>query len=202
MHFLQALWRPSLPSLTVLRHPVPQPAVMWVSLLKELPCLEQLNLTGVIAGIPVNLIPRPTRSVALPNLCKLSLDDPGVGTAGADFLNHLVIPIAARRSFRTFLRGNEEELRFILSACAAKASGDGVIGEPKPIRALAFDDPWIHSAPPVAVCIRIYTENVSIYDGIQNSRELVEDFFYDRDCEDVDECEDDGSLSGDEEGGD
>lgn len=180
MHLLQALLRPSLTSLTVLRHPVPQPAVMWVSLLKELPCLEHLNLTGVVAepGVPVNVIPRPTRMVTLLNLREPYLGDPGVGTACADFLNHLIIPIAAQRSFRTFSRSNEEELRFILSACAAKASGDGVIGEPKPIRTLAFDDPWIHSAPLAVVSISIYTENVSIDDAVRDSRDLpsIEEF--------------------------
>ena len=162
---VQALTRPTLTVLSVNNLTAPQPAIAWVDFLKGLPCLEELTIAAGLSelGIPINIIPQPTQTVILPNLKYLSLGDAGVGTASADFLNHLIIPVGVRKNLRTSHGGTEEELRFVLSAYAAKALGHGVIGRVhEPPRVLSLEP------RPLEVCIYVYTKDVRVSGGVND----------------------------------
>ena len=166
IHLLRALLRPNLTSLTVIGHPVEQSVATWVEIIRELPSLVHLSLEDVMSepNVLVRNIPEPTRKVLLPRLQELSLCDSGSGVACATFLNHLIIPADAVRSFDSysyFWPGDQNHLQFILSACASKTLGESVIGKPSPIRALSFEDISVRSTG-APLSLRIYNEDVFV----------------------------------------
>lgn len=163
---VQALTRCSLTQLKVEYLHTPQPAISWINLLKDLPRLEELTITAGIAdpSVPVNDIPRPTRTVTLQQLKCVYLRDSGTGVGSADLLNNLVIPAGARRGLHTS-RSTDEELRFILSACAAKSRGQGIIGGvSRPVRVLCIETTM------VGCSFRLFTGDIRVSEEIENGR--------------------------------
>ena len=118
-----------------------EPAVSWLTLLRSLPLLEELELADCIVplGVPPSAVRRPTWKVTLPRLQHLYLKDGAVGTAYAELLRHLIIPAVAQKSLRSHTRGSQDDHRYIFSSFANQSSDGGAIGRPAPFRSLIID---------------------------------------------------------------
>ena len=185
--FMQAFLRPTLTSLEV--HFVFRPTQdvrTWLSVLDGLPHLEHLTLENMFPGrhMPPNSVPPLTQKVTLPFLKTLNLTHRGLGSECADLLDHLIFPASARRELQCIDMNDlddlddlnhtdhtDEQVEAILSACAAKAKGEGVIGGPKPIHALFLK----HASGHQRQCTRIsiYTEDVCSGGVIHDSQSLA-----------------------------
>ncbi|GJE90034.1 hypothetical protein PsYK624_061550 [Phanerochaete sordida] len=174
---VQALTRPTLTHLVVTcTHVRTQSAtISWVNLLRELPSLEKLSLSEVLAApdVPVRVIPKPSRKITLPRLRCLTLADSRQGVSCADLLNHFVIPKETAVTFHAYGSGTREGYDFVMDALATKASAEGIVGgQPLPTLGVVFDTGWNST-----LAIEVFTTEVASVPVEQDGREIPD--FYD-----------------------
>ena len=173
VHFLQAMLRPTLTSLTIHHMPIPQPSTIWVPLLQQLPNLEALWLHNAIArrsDVP-SARHEPSQTVTLSDLQWLTLEAEGSGTGVAELLRCLVLPNECNMSLEGLYSEEmgDDDIHCVVAALATKGRGIGILGSPQPVHFVCVDFLYVKGESG-GFQIRVYTEDISMVETIQAGR--------------------------------
>ncbi|GJE90029.1 hypothetical protein PsYK624_061500 [Phanerochaete sordida] len=170
----RAVLRPTLTSLTVsgVANGFIPTILAWVEILRKLPALQVLKLTGVVT-LPGNTVEWPGKDmqVKLPCLKSVTISDEIGGVPSAFMLTHLVIPADAHKHLASHVDGGPNSHLAFWTSLAQKTS---VIGKTKPARIVEIDSMGNVAEDGVTgVIFNIYTDDASLFSETPHGRKVT-----------------------------